>query len=207
MKIRYFKFIEIDKDVLKDFLNKHQRLSSYVDLSTPFNVRISRKPFAGLIHTIISQDQDSSTVKNQWLQLNDFAKKVTARKLSKVSEQNLISVVGKVKASLIKQITNDVMNKTLNMKELANGNEQLVIDKLSRYESLSMNSIHTFAIFCLFKQNVLAEHDPDFIKGLKIFLNKQNIESQDIDNIKIEYRDQLTLFSLCMWKINNERSK
>ena len=46
--------------------------------------------------------------------------------------------------------------------------------------------------------NQIDEEDEDFIKGLKFFLNKDTITKDDIDNIYMEYQDQLTIFSLCM---------
>lgn len=205
MKSRYFKFVAIDKPVIDRFVSNHPQISKYVDTNQPFYVRISKKAYPGLIHTIISQDLSSEQIKVQWNQLIDFAKKIKPKKIAKLSLDTLTKIVGQEKANLISQLTTNIINETLDLDLLSKQSEDLIIENLSKYQGLSLNSIKTFAIFGLSKQNILADQDQDFIKGLQIFLNKQNIEQQDINSIKIEYRGELTLFSLCMWKIRNER--
>lgn len=205
MKNRFFKFIKIDQDKIKGFVARHPQLSKYVDVSKPFHVRVSRKPFPGLIHTVISQDNDSQTTATQWNQLNDFVK-IKAKKILKLPIDKLEAVVGKQKAQIIKQISQDFFDWVLDFRLLGAKSEKEIIDWMSKYEGLTVNTIKTFLIFVLFKQNVLCETDPDFLLGLKVFLQKENIVEQDIENIKSEYNHELTLFSLCMWKIRNERS-
>ncbi|MCQ3908946.1 MAG: hypothetical protein MJ200_05490 [Mycoplasmoidaceae bacterium] len=81
---------------------------------------------------------------------------------------------------------------------LVEQSDEAIIKTLRQYQGLSDNTIKTFALFTCFKQNVLCDTDPDFIQGLKIFLNKQDITPEDINHIKVEYNGSLTLFSLCM---------
>ncbi|XQP55764.1 MAG: hypothetical protein ACOQNY_03085 [Mycoplasmoidaceae bacterium] len=205
MKNPYFKFIQIDPKIVESFINKHPSLETFIDKTKPFYVRVTKKIYAGLIHTIISQDETNANVLVIWNQLVDAVKKVSAKRVSKLTDEQLLKILGK-KAELIKRITNDVINGNLDLKTLSKQPEALIYDTLRSYQGLNINTIQTFALFSCFKQDVLCEHDLDFIKGLKIFLNKQKIDEQDINHIKIEYRGQLTLFSLCMWRLNNERS-
>lgn len=205
MKNPYFKFIQIDSKIVESFINKHPSLETYIDKTKPFYVRVTKKIYAGLIHTIISQDETNANVLVIWNQLVDAVRKVNAKRVSKLTDEQLLKIFGK-KAELIKKITNDVMSGYLDLKKLSSQPEAIIYDTLKSYLGLNINTIQTFALFSCFKQDVLCEHDLDFIKGLKIFLNKQKIDEQDINHIKIEYRGQLTLFSLCMWRINNERS-
>lgn len=207
MKRRYFRTIQIDKKILRDFLSEHRELSSFVHLGDPFYTRVSRKPYPGLIHTILGEGENSNELIAKWNQLNDFAKKIKPIQVNNLSPDVLIAIAGKEKAKLIQQISADVIRETLDLDALAKESEEQIIYTLQRYTNLSMNTIKTFALFSCFKQNILCSEDPDFIKGLKIFLNKENITQEDINKIKIEYEGQLTLFSLCMWKIKNERSK
>lgn len=206
MKNRYFKHIEIDKMLLQNFLNQHPAMTKFVSTSQPFYVRVSKKLYAGLIHTIISQDGTSEQISIRWNQLNDFAKKIKESKILDIDLDVLNKIVGGEKAAVIRNITNDIVEGRLDLKSLAASSEEQIINTLQQYQQLTLNTIKTFALFCCFKQDVLCDQDPDFIQGLQIFLNKQNITEEDINNIKIEYRGQLTLFSLCMWKIRNERA-
>ncbi|MCQ2957066.1 MAG: hypothetical protein MJ233_04555 [Mycoplasmoidaceae bacterium] len=62
MKSRYFRYVEIDKPILNEFIAKHPQLSKFINTNEPFYVRIYKKPYVGLIHSIISQDEDNASV-------------------------------------------------------------------------------------------------------------------------------------------------
>ena len=62
MKDKYFKFIEIDKQIIHKFLFDHPQFKKYISEYDPFYVRISKSKFSGLVHTIISQDEDNEKV-------------------------------------------------------------------------------------------------------------------------------------------------
>lgn len=206
MKKRYFKQIEIDTKLITSFLQKHPNMAKFVNLDVPFFVRVSKKPYPGLIHTIISQNENNDDVINKWNQLLSKAKKIKIKNISNLSHEILSNIVGQEKANLIKEINNDILSEQLKLESLQKQDELTIVNTLGKYKALTLNSIQTFLIFSCFKQNVLCDHDEDFITGLKIFLNKENIDNDDIKNITIDYMGQLTLFSLCMWKIRNERS-
>ena len=205
MKSPYFKFVEIDKKIIQNFLSQHSELNEYINADVPFYVRIYKKAYSGLIHTILGQDQTSEQVNEQWTQLHNYIRKITPKKINKINADILTKILGPAKAGTVKQITNDVLNGKLNLDDISSYSEESIIKILSQYHELSLNTIQTFALFACFKQNVLCSEDEDFKKGLQIFLNKEKIDAQDINSIKIKYKDQLTLFSLCMWKIRNER--
>lgn len=206
MKNRYFRHIEIDQKILKDFLNAHPRMANFVSTDFPFHARISKKPYVGLIHTILSQDVNNETLISQWNQLVKVAKKIKAKRIDGLTQEVLANIVGEEKAKLIKQLTYDILIGKIDLDKLRESDDLTIVNTFRNYPALSINSINLFLIFSYFKNDVLCDTDNDFMEGLKIFLDKQNIEMDDINNIKIEYRGQLTLFSLCMWKIKNERS-
>ena len=207
MKNRYFKYVNIDWKILLKLVKDHPALKQYVHPGEPFPVRVCKDLYVGLIHTIVGQNETNEQTIIKWNQLNEFVKKVKPKRVNNLTFDILVAIFEKDKASLIKQITEDVVSKKLNLKQLAKQPEIEIQNVLSKYQGLDINTIKTFILFTCFKQNVLCNEDPDFIKGLQIFLNKQNISEEDINNIKIEYEGQLTLFSLCMWKIRNERGQ
>lgn len=206
MRKQYFKFVQIEKDIVVDFISKHQALTKFVNADMPFYVRVYKKPYAGLLHTIIGEGETSENLITKWGQLIDFAGKIKPEWVDHVKDETLIQILGFEKANLIKKITTDILNKTLDLKMLVEQPDEAIISTLKQYQGLSDNVIKTFALFTCFKQNILCDTDPDFITGLKIFLNKSEILPEDINHIRVEYNGQLTLFSLCMWKIRNEKT-
>ncbi|MCQ3915371.1 MAG: hypothetical protein MJ195_01130 [Mycoplasmoidaceae bacterium] len=62
MRKQYFKYVQIEKDVVADFISRHQSLTKFVDADTPFYVRVYKKPYAGLLHTIIGEGETSENL-------------------------------------------------------------------------------------------------------------------------------------------------
>ncbi|MCQ2747724.1 MAG: hypothetical protein MJ223_00290 [Mycoplasmoidaceae bacterium] len=198
MKNPYFKTVEIEKNIIVSFVSRHKEMARFVDPDKPFYVRVSKKPYAGLIHTIISSDASNEQVINQWQSLIAVCKKIKPRRIGKLSHDKLNQIVGKDKSELILAITNDILSKKINLKNLVKLSEEEISSSLKKYPHINLDIINQFLLFTCFKQNVLCEQDKDFIIGLKIFLSKEDIDMDDIKNIKIKYRNELTLFSLCM---------
>ncbi len=204
MKSRYFRYVEIDKKILDAFVNKHPKLGEFINTKEPFFVRIYKKPYIALIHSIISQDEDNASVIKKWNAMVQVTK-IKAKPICELGVESLVSVLDENKAHIVYALSKDVVSGVLDLNQLMKQDDNEIIKILSHYQGLTINTIKTFIIFGCFHQDVICDTDPDFLLGLQIFLNKQNIEQQDINNIKIEYKGQLTLFSLCMWKIRNER--
>lgn len=205
MKKRFFKFIEISPDVLQSFLDRHPEMKQFISSSSPFYVRIGCKLFPTLVHTILSEsDQDTTQLLNNFIEVTRG--KITAKNIAKIENDILIKTIGFDKANILKLISYDILNKKLNLKQLVKEREYYIYQKLSAYPMLTPTMSKTFAIFGCFKQNVLCNEQKEFINGLKIFLNKNEITQEDIDNISNKYKNELTLFSLCMFRINNERA-
>lgn len=207
MKSRYFEFVEIEKEILDHFFSVHSELKGFFNDNIPFTVRISKKPFAGLIHTIISDGETSESLSTKWQQLIDFSKKVTVKNIVALSEIQLVQIVGIEKCRLIKKIAKDVFEGVIDIDSFEKMPSKEIITLLKKYPELTENTINIFLIFSLFKKDILCDTDPDFMTGLKIFLNKKEVTSKDITSIKTKYADSLSLFSLCMWRIRNERQK
>ncbi|MCQ3908947.1 MAG: hypothetical protein MJ200_05495 [Mycoplasmoidaceae bacterium] len=62
MRKKYFKFVQIEKDIVINFLSKHQELTKFVNADMPFYVRVYKKPYAGLLHTIIGEGETSENL-------------------------------------------------------------------------------------------------------------------------------------------------
>ncbi len=130
--------------------------------------------------------------------LMKIAKKITPERIHELSWETLSTIVGQDKATLIKRLTVDVLENKLDFKQLQDQDDLEIVGAFNQYPGLSLNSIRQFLIFSFFKRDILCDTDPDFIRGLKIFLNKSNITQQDLSQIVIKYKGQLTLFTLFM---------
>ena len=65
MKNPFFKSVEIDKRLVQSLVARHPELIPFINPELPFYVRVSKKPYPGLIHTIISDDETNENVISQ----------------------------------------------------------------------------------------------------------------------------------------------
>lgn len=198
MRRIYFKRILIDKDIISGFFDKHPKMNKFLNKEEPFFIRASTKPYAGLLHAIISQNETNKQI----IETTTYLSKLLRDNIKprKVIRLDLEEVFG-AKAPLIRQITQDVISRKLNLKKLMKLSTNQIVDALTSYEGLDVNTAKEFALFTCGKKDVLCLENFDFLIGLRLFLNKTKITNEDIVKIKNEYTNDGTLFSLCMWKI------
>lgn len=191
----YFKRVELDKGIVNNFFMNHPKMNEFLNKDDPFFFRISTKLYPGLLHEIISQDETNEKIVSTTKILSDLVKGNIKPK--KVLKLDLVSLFGP-KANLIKQISEDVEKDTLKLDILRLQSTEDIIKALTAYDGLKITTAKHFALFSCGKKDVLCLEDFDFLIGLRLFLNKEILSPEDIQAIKQEYKDDGSVFSLCM---------
>lgn len=205
---KYFQIVEINQEVFQKFLSSHIELTRWFDVTKPFYFRVDKKLFACLLSRIIEQDETSNNVMTIESTLEKKIKSIKPKKLLKLSLDELIQIVGnEEKAKTIYQVTKDIVEGKLDLDELSKQLPEVIVERLRQYPFIKTNTIKQFAIFGCYKKNIICDEDPHFIEGLKTFLQKNEITKEDINKIYQDYTTDGTFFTLCMWGINNVRSK
>ena len=208
--MKYFKYIAINEQILNLFTNLHPEVKNFLNNKKPFVVRIMPKLYPCLIHCIISQDYSNNQVIKAATNLSNLVKnKIKINKIIYLKEDLLTkALMSKEKSSLILAISKDIKIKELKLKKCLKLDENEIINLFKKYKKLKINTIKLFCIFGCFKKNILCDQDPNFIKGLKIFLKiKKPIDTTLINEISLKYSPYNTIFSLLMWKIYNDSKK
>ncbi len=208
--MKYFKYIALNEEIINHFTNLHPEVKNFLNNKKQFIVRIMPKLYPCLIHCIISQDYSNNQVIKATTNLANLVKnKIKVNKIIYLQKDILSkAIMSEQKASLILSISKDIKIKALKLKQCLKLDEQGVINLFKKYKSLKTNTIKLFCIFGCFKKNIFCDHDPNFIKGLKIFLSaKETIDKSLLNKINLKYSPYNTIFSLLMWKIYNDSKK
>jgi len=203
MNKSYFEIIKLDQEQIKSFLDRHPRMKQFINENEEFRFRICTQQFPGLLHAIISQDASNEDVLEITSKLNEILKSDISHitVLSLDDEQMLGIFKNKDKAELVKRICLDIKDKGLKLEELSKLPSDTIIELLSKYPYIKVQTIKEYLIFTCGKGDIFCLEDIDFLTGVYYYLQKKDWTVQDIYNIKDEYKGDETLFSLCMWKI------
>ncbi len=208
--MKYFKYITLNEEIINHFISLHPEVKNFLNDNKKFIVRIMPKLYPCLIHCIISQDYSNNQVIKATTNLSNLVNnKIKINKIIYL-QKNILSkaIMSEEKATLILAISKDIKVKALKLKQCLKLEERDIINLFKKYKSLKINTIKLFCIFGCFKKNILCDHDPNFIKGLKIFLKtKKAIDKPLLNEICLKYSPYNTIFSLLMWKIYNDSKK
>ncbi len=199
----YFKRIQLDPEIINDFFSRHPDMNKFLKKDDAFFFRVSTQLYPGLLHSIISQDETNKNIIDLANKLNTLLDgDITAKGVLGLD----LSIFGN-KANLVKQISQDVEDDKLKLTILRLLSTEDIVKQLTAYEGLKVDTAKQFALFTCGKQDVLCFENFDFLIGLRLFLNKDKLDKEDVDKIKKEYQNDGSIFSLCMWKIRFTKDK
>lgn len=204
--MKYFKYIQFDFSIINDFVTNHQETKKFLNPTKPFCLQIMPKLYPCLIHCILCQDSTNEQVIKASTNLANLVKnKIKVNKILYLKKETLAKAINdEKKANLILEITLAIKIKKIKLKQCLKMNENAIISLFKEYTFLKRNTIKHFCIFGCFKQNILCDQDPDFISGLKHFYPHKKIDKNLLKQISLTYQPYNTLFTLLMWKINNQ---
>ncbi len=207
-KNNHFKYINIPSEMIDNILARNSFLSQHIDKNKTIKVRLMNDLFQCLFHSIICFQRTSEEINSIWNSTWLFCKKLNAKTMSKLNLDQIQAMgLNEEEARLIRSISNDIINKKLNLKKLSSCSDETILEKLSKYKSLNNWIIKTWLIFGCFHNDIFIEEDDDIIESLKYCLGIDIITKQKINNIKQSNEEQCTLLCILLWELlNNKRS-
>jgi DNA-3-methyladenine glycosylase II len=199
MSKEVFQFITIQNKQLLSVIEKEKQLLDYIDFKKPFVVRIMHDKFLCLIHTIISQKNTSKKIDEIWSRLFFYFKNITPKTISTLSHDQLFSLgINDMQIHLIKNISNDIILKKLNLKKFDKLSSSKIIDILIKYSGLGLWTIQIFLMTSCFKGDIILQNDATADKALRILYPNVEINNDFYKNLAIKLGNDATLFSFCL---------
>lgn len=199
-----FIYKTIDQKQLEHLLHLEPLLQSQIGINTPITIRLMPNHFECLIHSIISQQLQSSTVNSIWNKLMFSFKKIRPKRLKDASVEQLTAMgLTNTKATLIIKIAKDVYYKRLNLKHLKHLSNDDIIQILNKYTGIGLWTIQMVLMFTYYRRDIIPFGDRGIQNGLKTLYEDNNLSKEDLEILHSNLGDYGTLFSICLWYINN----
>ncbi len=207
MKNTYFKYVKINQSQLIKLINIEPKIANFVNIEKPFYFRIMPNHFSCIVHTIISQQISNAAVNSIWNKLITKFKKLSAKSIAGSSLETLRNIgLSESKIKGLKQISYDIIDKKLNLKKLEKLDDNEIYQKLQKYHSIGKWSVDMILIFSYYRNNIISLEDFGIKNGIRILFNIKKIDQKIFQKICNKFNNNLTLFSLVLWKISNENS-
>lgn len=201
---KYFKRVVLDSETLKDILTRVPELKKYIKEIDSISIRINTDMYSCLVHTIISQQLANAAVDTIWNKLVSTFKKVTAKVMSEADYEVLCSIgLTSTKASLIKKLAQDIVDKKLKIKKFKKMSDQQIAEILTQYKGIGNWTVENFLIFSLYRPNIFPYSDYGIARAMKLVFNTDKISEKNIQYIYDQCNGILTTLTICLWFIAN----
>tara|TARA_B100000579_G_scaffold402791_1_gene386330 strand:+ start:896 stop:1522 length:627 start_codon:yes stop_codon:yes gene_type:complete len=133
-------------------------------------LKTRNNPFFSLCRTIIGQQISVKAADSIWLKFEKKCnKKITPIKVLKLSSHNLRSAgLSRQKISYLKNIAKNFKNKSFNIKNLKNMDDDLAIDYITKLKGLGIWSAQMFLMFNLNRPDIFPIKDIGLIRAISI---------------------------------------
>jgi 3-methyladenine DNA glycosylase/8-oxoguanine DNA glycosylase len=134
---KYFIYKTIPLDQINELIKIEPKLTTFLDLSKPFTVRIMPDHYHCFLHSVISQQLASAAVNTIWHKLVFTFPKLTPKVISQATNEQLNFVgLSPQKVTLIKKVSYDIIDKKLNLKKLEKLSSDQIYEILTKYKFL-----------------------------------------------------------------------
>ena len=160
-------------------------------------------PFFSICRTIVGQQISTKAADSIWLKFEKKCKnKIIPRNVLKLSSTSLRSAgLSRQKISYLKNIARSFKNKSFNIRDLKNMNDEQAISYITQFKGLGIWSAQMFLMFNLNRPDVLPTKDIGLVRAIsknyktsyppsERFLNK-------ISKLHLGYR---SVFTWYMWR-------
>lgn len=200
---KFFVYKTVPHEQIDELFKIEPKLAKYIDLSKSFTIRIMPDHYQCFIHSVISQQLSNAAVDSIWHKLVFSFPKLTPKIISHASNEQLNSIgLSPQKISLIKKVSYDIVDKKLNLEKLAKLSSEQIYTTLIKYKYLGDWTVSMILMFTYYRNDILPISDFGIKKGLNKLYEQTEINDAFINDLKQKLGQYATLFSFCLWRIN-----
>lgn len=200
--MQYYKYGKKETDYLKE---RDSKLGREIDRIGIVKREVNPDIFDSLIASIISQHISTKaafTVKNR---LKESVGEITPETISKLDIES-IQLCGMTmrKAKYIKNITQAVVSKTINLDNLNLLSDEEIINELIKFEGVGKWTAEMLLIHSFQRPDILSYNDLGIQRGLKKLYSLEDISKEEFETYRKRYSPYNTVASLYLWKISED---
>lgn len=202
MKDKYFEYGETEMQYLKSVC---PYLSKVIDRYGIINRKITTDVYIALVDTVVGQLLSAKAAQTIYGRFEELAGEVTPEKVNKLSVEQLRGCgLSYRKAETIKDITNKVLSKELDLDGLENLSDKQVIKELSSIKGIGEWSAEMIMLFSLQRKDVLSYKDLAIRRGICRLYGLESIEKETFEECRKRFSPYNSVASLYLWQLSHE---
>lgn len=198
-----YKKIEINENEIDALRKTDEKMRKLIDLVGPIDREFIPDPFIALINSIVFQQLAYKAAITIWNRLENLVEKVTPENILRINEETLRSCgLSRTKVSYIKNISEAVINKDLDLENINKLSDQEIIIQLVKIKGIGEWTAEMFLIFSLNRKNILSFKDLGLRKGIKWLYNMDDEPTkEEFEFYKAKFSPNNTLAAFYLWEI------
>lgn len=160
-------------------------------------------PFVALLNSIVYQQIAFKAALAIWTRFEKHVKNITPENVLNCEYNELRECgLSKTKISYINNISEAVLNKTLDIDNLYKLSDESIIEELVKIKGIGVWTAEMFLIFSLNRRNTISYLDLGIRKGIKWLYNlKEEPTKKEFEKYKKKFGNNSTLASFYLWEI------
>lgn len=157
-------------------------MAKVIDLVGTITYKPYSDPYSFLVSTIIGQMLSNKVADIICERLEKHCDgHITPAKIDELTDSQIKSIgTSNSKVKFIRELTNSIKNKDINLKQITDMNDEDAIKVLTSIHGIGTWSAKMYLIFVLNRQNILPYEDMAFIQGYKWCYNTNRIDKDSI---------------------------
>ncbi|OPJ57233.1 DNA-3-methyladenine glycosylase family protein [Alkalithermobacter paradoxus] len=183
-----------------------EKMSKLIERVNECKVVLADDYYLSLIKSIIGQQlslKAADTIYNRFIELCEY---VTPEKITSLKDEELRSIgLSRSKIIYMKDLSNNVINKCIDLNEIDNYEDEEIIKILTKVKGIGKWTAQMFLIFSLGRLDIFSPQDLGLKKGIKWLYDLNEIPSEkETMHMSEKFSPYRTVLSLYLWEASNK---
>ncbi|HET7643274.1 MAG TPA: DNA-3-methyladenine glycosylase 2 family protein [Nitrososphaeraceae archaeon] len=193
-------------DAIKYLKETDSTMNKIINSVGAYSIKTTNNPFLALIEAIISQQltgKAAQSIYKKFISYYDTNEYDLLPASVLLTADNIMKSFGLSykKIEYIKLLSNDIIRGNIDLKLLAEKDDEEIINELTKMKGIGRWTAEMFLIFCLGRKDVFPLNDLGIKKALqKWYLNYENVDEQYIIELSNIWKPYRSIASWYLWK-------
>lgn len=186
----------------KRFLSKKDKILKKLILRYKGNLKTRKDPFFSLCKSIVGQQISVQAASSVWNKLENKAKKITPKNISKLNLRQLSSCgLSRQKISYLRILSKKFLNKELDIKKMKKMSDQEAIKYLVQVKGIGTWTAEMFLFFNQMRPDIFPIQDIGLLRAISInYKTKYPPSPIQLKKLKKKWSPYCTMATWYLWR-------
>lgn len=197
---------KLNSQPVRTLMDKDSILAGLISYIGDYTLLLRTEYFGSLVKSIIGQQLSAKAASSIWLRVQTICPDISPLTLNMLNDGQLRGVgVSSTKIRYLRDLTQRVLSKDLNLDTIENLTNDEVISTLTQVKGIGRWTAEMFMIFSLGRQDILALDDVGLQRAVKWLYQLGDISnSADLLAYGELWKPSRTIASLYLWEVINQ---